>query len=294
MKRPEIWGVLNVTEDSFSDGGRFLQLDAALAHAKRLLEEGADVIDVGGASSRPAGATYGAGAPEIPVEEEAARVVPVIAALHAQGARVSVDTSRAEVARVAIAAGASIVNDVTMGRSDDLLAEVARGGAALVLMHSRADGRVDRSTTEYGDLVSDVIAELEHAAQRAMRLGVPSAKIWVDPGIGFAKTPAQSAQLIGATRRFVELGRPVLVGASRKSFIGALAPCADGRAPEPEARLGGSIAAVTAAILGGAQAVRVHDVAESRQAALVAVAMAAVAEGPLHRASKEAADARPR
>ncbi|UJR79795.1 dihydropteroate synthase [Sandaracinus amylolyticus] len=271
----EIWGVLNVTPDSFSDGGRFVALDAAIEHAERMRAEGADVIDVGGASSRPPGKTYGAGAPDIAPSEEIARVAPVIEALVARGMRVSIDTARGEVADAALARGASIVNDVTMGADDALLDAVARHGAELVLMHSRGGGRVDATTTAYRDVVDDVLAELRGAITRAVSRGVRAERIWIDPGVGFAKTPAQSAALIGATSRFVASGHRVLVGASRKSFIGQLAPDASGSAPAPDARLGGSIAAITAAVLGGAHAVRVHDVAVSRQAALVALAMRA-------------------
>ncbi|AKF07604.1 dihydropteroate synthase [Sandaracinus amylolyticus] len=269
----EIWGVLNVTPDSFSDGGRFVALGAAIEHAERMRADGADVIDVGGASSRPAGKTYGAGAPDIAPSEEIARVAPVIDALVARGMRVSIDTARGEVADAALARGASIVNDVTMGADDALLDAVARRGAELVLMHSRGGGRVDATTTAYRDVVEDVLAELRAAIARALSRGVRAERIWIDPGVGFAKTPAQSAALIGATSRFVASGHRVLVGASRKSFIGQLAPDASGAAPAPDARLGGSLAAVTAAVLGGAHAVRVHDVAVSRQAALVALAM---------------------
>lgn len=269
----EIWGVLNVTPDSFSDGGRFVALEAAVAHAERMGAEGADVIDVGGASSRPAGRTYGAGAPEVSAAEEIARVAPVVEALARRGMRVSIDTARGEVADVALARGARVVNDVTMGADVALLDTVAKHGAELVLMHSRDGGRVDATTTAYGDVVEDVLAELREAARRAVSRGVRAERIWIDPGVGFAKTPAQSALLIGATDRLVASGHRVLVGASRKSFIAALGPDADGSAPPPDARLGGSLAAVTAAVLGGAHAVRVHDVAASRQAALVALAM---------------------
>lgn len=294
--RVQIWGVLNVTPDSFSDGGRFVSaggavaLEAAVAHAERMRAEGADVIDVGGASSRPPGHTYGAGAPAVTEDEELARVVPVVEALAARGIPTSVDTTSAVVAARAVAAGASMVNDVSMGASDALLDAVVRGGArggaragggvGLVLMHSRHGGRVDAATTSYRDVVEDVIDELERAVRRAVERGVPEDHIWIDPGIGFAKTPAQSAALLGATARLVATGRPVLVGASRKSFLAALAPLPSGDAPPPDARLGGSLAAVTAAVLGGARAVRVHDVAESRQAALVATALRRLAAPP--------------
>lgn len=274
-----VWGVLNVTPDSFSDGGRFVgtgaavDLAAAVADAERMWAEGADVIDVGGASSRPPGTTYGAGAAEVSEADEIARVAPVIEALVRRGMRVSVDTTRGAVAAVALAAGAAIVNDVSMGADDALLDAVRESSADLVLMHTREGGRVDARTTAYGDVVADVLAELEGAVARAVGHGVERQRIWLDPGVGFAKTPAQSAALIAGTHRLVATGHRVLIGASRKSFVGALAPRPDGSAPPPGERLGGSLAAVTAAVLGGAHGVRVHDVADSRQAALVALAM---------------------
>nr|MDQ3037132.1 dihydropteroate synthase [Myxococcota bacterium] len=223
----EIWGVLNVTPDSFSDGGRFVSSDGALsvararAHAEEMHAAGADVIDVGGASSRPPGRTYGAGAPSVTEAEEIARVVPVIEALFAMaeaamaeaamaeaaiarpGPRISIDTTSAAVAARSLAAGASIVNDVSMGASDALLEVVAQSGAELVLMHTRDGGRVDARTTAYGDVVADVIDELDRAVARAVARGVREDRIWIDPGIGFAKTAAQSAALLAATSRLV-------------------------------------------------------------------------------------------
>ncbi len=270
--RCEVWGVLNVTPDSFSDGGRWLDPERAAARALSMVAEGADVVDVGGESSRPAGATYGAGAVHVPVEEELRRVVPVIAALAARSVRVSVDTVKAEVARAALAAGAHIVNDVSTGRSPALLSAVAAGGAELVLMHTRADGRVDASTTGYGDVVAEVRAELEAAVERAVLAGIARDRIWIDPGIGFAKTAAQSVALLGRLDALVATGHRVLVGASRKSFIArTVAP--DEAGPGPEERLGGSLAALTAAVLSGAAAVRVHDVRESVQAVRLAEAI---------------------
>ncbi len=269
---PELWGVLNVTPDSFSDGGRFLAVDAALRHAERMCAEGADVIDVGGASSRPPGAAYGAGAQDVPEDLEVARVVPVVEQLCARGWRVSVDTTRAGVAERALAAGATIVNDVSGHPSDAMLDVVSARGAGLVLMHSRLDGRVAPPATTYADVVSEVLRELGGEVARAANHGIPAERLWIDPGIGFAKTASQSATLLGALARFVETGPRVLLGASRKSFIAALAPRADGTPPEPRERLAGSLAAVVFGVVGGVHALRVHDVAESRQAALVAAA----------------------
>ncbi len=267
-----VWGVLNVTPDSFSDGGRFLAVDAAVAQAERMLAEGADVIDVGGESSRPPGATYGAGAARVPAAEELARVVPVIERL-AGGAVVSVDTVKGEVARAAIQAGARYVNDVSGGLDDDLLRAVAESDAELILMHTRAGGKVDETTCRYDDVVVDVRRELLEGVARARRFGVAPERVWIDPGIGFAKTARQSARLLGSLDALVSTGHRVLVGASRKSFIAGLMTARGAEAPGPEDRLGGSLAAVSAAALAGCAAVRVHDVFESVQAARVAEAM---------------------
>lgn len=275
LRRCQIWGVLNVTPDSFSDGGLYASAEAAVSHARRMLAEGADVIDVGGESTRPAGQAYGAGAPEVAIEEELARVVPVISRVYRElGGRVSIDTTKAEVARAAIAAGASIVNDVSCGRSDDLLRVTAEAGyVELVLMHNRGRGEVTPENTQYQDVVVDVRDELLAAVERAVAAGVAADRIWIDPGIGFAKTAKQSAALLAHTRVFVDTGRRVLVGPSRKSFIAQLAPGADGSVPAPLERMGGTAAAVTLAAWLGAHAVRVHDVAAMRQAVRIAEAI---------------------
>jgi len=271
--RCAVWGVLNVTPDSFSDGGRYLDADAALARATRMIEEGADVIDVGGESSRPPGQTYGAGAERVSLEEELRRVVPVVERLRAAhpAVPVSVDTVKAEVAAAALDAGAAYVNDVSGGASEALIRATAERGAALVLMHTRSGGRVDPETCAYGDVVADVLSELREAAARAERLGVR--EVWIDPGLGFAKTAAQSVTLLANLDVFARSGYPVLVGASRKSWIARTVAAAGGEAPAPDARLGGSLAAVTAAALAGCAAVRVHDVFASAQAARVSEAM---------------------
>ena len=262
----EVWGILNVTPDSFSDGGLHFREDAAVARALAMLDEGADVIDVGGASSRPRGLTYGEGAAPVGVDEEIRRVVPVIETLlsRAPEAVVSIDTTSAEVADAALSAGARIVNDVSMGRSEALLEVCARHAVELVLMHTRADGRIDETTTGYDDLVGDVLRELEVALVRARERGV--SRLWIDPGLGFAKTASQSMKLLRSTRTLADAGVPVLIGASRKSFLAQHAKDALGRAPHADARLGASLAAVAIAAIGGARAVRVHDVRESRQA----------------------------
>lgn len=270
----QLWGVLNITPDSFSDGGRFLESQAALRHAEQMIAEGADCIDVGGASSRPRGSVYGGGAAEVSPQEEARRVGPVIEALRTRfDVPISVDTTRPEVALCALEAGATIVNDVSGGADQGLLDVVARSSAELVLMHTRGDGSVTRDNTRYTDVVADVGNELAAAVARAMEVGVERGRIWLDPGIGFAKTAEQSSALLGATAQLANLGHRLLVGPSRKAFIAAAAPNADGSSPGPLEREHGTAAAVAAAVLGGAHAVRVHAVAPMRQAVRVAEAM---------------------
>ncbi len=269
-----IWGVLNVTPDSFSDGGEHLHLDDALRRGRAMLAEGADVIDVGGASSRPRGGVYAEGAVAVSPAEECARVVPVIEALARElRAMVSVDTLAPEVALAAITAGAVVVNDVSGGQSEALLRVVADAEVECVLMHTRRRGEIDDMNTSYADVVSEVCAELLRAVERAIVLGVRRDRIWLDPGIGFAKTAAQSLRLLSRIDAIGALGFPVLVGPSRKAFIATAAPGIDGAPPPPAARLGGTLAAVTAAVFGGARAVRVHDVAAARQCVRVAVAL---------------------
>ncbi len=264
-------GVLNVTPDSFSDGGRFLDPGAAVDHALRLASEGADLIDVGGESTRP-------GAPEVPEEEELRRVIPVLSRL--ARARfpvpVSIDTSSAVVARAALDTGAALVNDVR-GLADPALARVvAEAGTPVVLMHMRGTPRDMRERATYRDVVGEVRAELSAAMARAEGAGVQRERILLDPGIGFAKTAEQSMQVLARLSEFLSLGRPILVGPSRKSFIGAITG-----AP-PDERLAGTLAAVTAAVLSGAAFVRVHDVAASRQAARVAAALRASGGFPVN------------
>lgn len=275
----EVWGVLNVTPDSFSDGGLYDDPARALDRAARMLADGAGVIDVGGESSRPPGRTYGAGAVRVPLEEELRRVIPVVTALAARGARVSVDTVKPEVARAALLAGARVVNDVSCGADAALLDAAAEAGAELVLMHTRGGGRVDAQTTAYRDVVGDVGAELDAAVERALARGVPRARIWIDPGLGFAKTAEQSLTVLANLDALVAREYPVLVGASRKSFIAKTVARAGTSEPPPDDRLGGSLACVVAAALSGAAAVRVHDVRESVQAARLASGMRALRGG---------------
>jgi dihydropteroate synthase len=266
---------LNVTPDSFSDGGRYQSTTEAVARGRALLAEGADVIDVGGESTRPAGRTYGSGYRVVSPGEERRRVVPVVRALISEhGATVSVDTTKPEVASAAIEAGASIVNDVSGGRVRDLLVLVAQAKVDLVLMHSRGRGEAALPNTLYDDVVRDVRRELLDAVERAVDVGVARERIWLDPGIGFAKTPEQSIRVLASIPELLETGHRVLVGASRKSVIAHFAPRPDGTAPPPLERIGGTAATVAAAVRANAHAVRVHDVAAMRQAAMIAAAIA--------------------
>ena len=257
-------GVLNVTPDSFSDGGRFLDPGAAVEHALRMASEGADLVDVGGESTRP-------GALPVPEEEELARVIPVLRALARSRfpVPVSIDTSRAAVARAALDAGAALVNDVRALADPEMARVVAESGLPVVLMHMRGTPGDMRARATYLDLVGEVRAELAAAMARAEAAGVARERIVLDPGIGFAKTAGQSVEILARLPELLSLGRPLLVGPSRKSFIGALTG-----AP-PEERLPGTLAAVAAAVLAGATFIRVHDVAASRQAVQVASALRA-------------------
>ncbi len=254
-----VMGIVNVTPDSFSDGGRFLDPAAAIAHGRALLAEGADVLDVGGESTRPGAAPVGAA-------EELARVLPVVEALAAAGATVSVDTTKAAVAAPCLAAGARWVNDVSALRADPALAGVtADAGAELCLMHMRGEPRTMQADPRYDDVVDDVRAFLEERLSAAVAAGVAEERVWLDPGIGFGKTAEHNLALLGRLDALVALGRPVLVGTSRKSFLGRLT----GRA-EAADRLAGTLATTVLARARGARGFRVHDVAPARDALLVA------------------------
>jgi len=259
---PFLMGVVNVTPDSFSDGGRFLEPDAAVAQAIRLAEEGADLVDVGGESTRP-------GAPAVTAAVEIGRVVPVVERLRARGfpLPISVDTSKGAVARAALAAGADLVNDVTALSDPDLARAVAAAGVPVVLMHLRGTPADMQSRAVYGDVVADVARELEAALARAVAAGVARDRIILDPGVGFAKTAEQSVELLARVAELHALGRPLLVGPSRKSFIGKITGAGAGD------RVPGTLAAVTACVLGGVELLRVHDVGPARQAAAVAAAL---------------------
>jgi dihydropteroate synthase len=266
---PFLMGIVNATPDSFSDGGLFLDADAAVAQAQRLAEEGADLVDVGGESTRP-------GAPAVPADEEIRRVVPVIERLRARGfgLPISVDTTKGAVARAALAAGADLVNDVAALADPDLARAVAEAGVPAVLMHMRGTPADMATRAVYGDVVADVARELEAAIGRAGAAGVARERILLDPGIGFAKTAEQSVELLARLPELRALGRPLLVGPSRKSFIGKVTG-----APVGE-RLPGTLAAVAACVLAGVEILRVHDVAAARQAALVAAAIRGAAARP--------------
>ena len=267
--RPRVMGIVNTTPDSFSDGGRFIDRAAALDHALKLVAEGADIIDVGGQSSRP-------GASPVGEDEEAARVIPVIAAIRARSAvALSVDTTRPAIARAAVDAGASMWNDITaLGAEPESLAVAAQLNCAVVLMHMRGEPATMQHRPRYGDVVGEVIAFLAARAGAAKAAGVAADNIWLDPGIGFGKTVAHNLALLAALRRIVALGYPVLLGASRKGFIGALDPAAKAI----EDRLAGSLAAALAGARAGVAAVRVHDVRETVQALEVQAAIAGAGE----------------
>lgn len=252
MDRPQVMAILNATPDSFSDGGRHFASATALAAAGAML---ADIFDVGGESTRP-------GAPEVPEAEEIARTVPIVAGLAARGVPVSIDTRKAAVARAGIAAGAALVNDVTGLTHDPAMAGVVAGtGAALCIMHSRGTPETMAGLTDYDDLLLDIYDWLAAQVAVAVAAGIPRARIAVDPGIGFAKDTAQNAALVRRLSLFHGLGCPILLGVSRKRFIGAI-----GDEPDPLCRMPGSLAVALAGVAQGAQIVRVHDVNETRQA----------------------------
>ena len=258
--RAHVMGILNVTPDSFSDGGRYLDPSAALRRAEAILEEGAVLIDVGGESTRPRGAAYGEGAEAVDPDEERRRVLPVIEAVAARfpEALISVDTYKGDVAEAALAAGAHLVNDVTGLRFSDAAARAAaRYGAPLVVMHSLGRPGALPHAHAYQDVVRDVRAALAASVRAAEAAGVRD--VIVDPGFGFGKTAAENLRLVARTDALLGLGRPVLVGLSRKSTIGAVLGTPGAPVPAGE-RLFGTLGATAAAVLGGASIVRTHDV----------------------------------
>jgi dihydropteroate synthase len=264
LGRSLVMGVVNVTPDSFSDGGRWVDPDAALAHARRLVADGADIIDVGGESTRP-------GATRPSVQEEIDRVLPLVSRLAADGTRVSVDTMRAEVAEAALREGAAVINDVSGGRADDaMFGVVAAAGAPYILMHWRAHSVTMQQRTEYVDVVDDVMRELVEQRDRAVAAGIAPERIALDPGIGFSKTAEQNWDVLAATERFHGLGHPLLVATSRKRFLGALLAADDGTLRPPLERDDGTTATSALAAAAGAWCIRVHSVRATADAVRVA------------------------
>jgi len=257
MPRPLVMGVVNVTPDSFSDGGRFLDAEAALAHARRLIAEGADMIDVGGESTRP-------GAEPVPEAEEILRVVPLIRAVRQESpVRISIDTMKPAVARAAVAAGADLWNDITaLGWSPDSRAVAADLGCEVCLMHMQGDPRTMQQDPYYEDVVGEVMVFMIERIRAAAEAGVSGSRIWLDPGIGFGKRPEHNLALLRGLDLLVETGFPVLLGVSRKRFIRSI----DETAVQAEDRLGGSLAGALWGVSRGVAALRVHDVRETVQA----------------------------
>jgi dihydropteroate synthase len=261
MERAKIMGVVNVTPDSFSDGGEFLDAERAIAHGRELAEEGADVLDVGGESTRP-------GAEAVDADEELRRVMPVVEALAGDGLAVSIDTSKVAVAEAALDAGATMVNDVTALRGDSELAGLcADRGCEVVLMHMLGDPRTMQQSPSYEDVVDDVKAFLAERNEFAMSEGIDQERIWIDPGIGFGKMVEHNLELHRRLGELADLGRPIAFGSSRKSFIGKLTGAEVGQ------RLGGTIASNVIAYANGARMLRVHDVGPMHQALTVAGAI---------------------
>lgn len=264
MKPPRVMGIVNVTPDSFSDGGRLATAEAAIAHGMGLVEQGADILDIGGESTRP-------GADPVDQTEELARVLPVIAGLRARWeGPISIDTLKPVVAREAERAGATMWNDVSaLGGSPDSPAMAADLGCDVVLMHMQGEPRTMQADPRYGDVVTEVRDALVHRAGVAMAAGVPRERIWLDPGIGFGKTLAHNLALTRRLDALIDTGFPVLFGASRKRMIQAI----DSSATDPLDRLGGSLALALEAARRGASIIRVHDVRETVQALRIQAAV---------------------
>ncbi|MBA3302113.1 MAG: dihydropteroate synthase [Thermoleophilaceae bacterium] len=259
MRRPQVMGIVNVTPDSFSDGGLFLEADAAIAHGRALAAQGADILDVGGESTRP-------GAAPVSEEEELRRTELVVRALAAEH-EVSIDTTKAAVARAAVAVGAGIVNDVSAFRlQPDIAGVVADAGSRCCLMHMQGDPRTMQADPQYEDVVSEVKRFLEERLAFAVAEGVPERRIWLDPGIGFGKTVEHNLELLRRLEEIAAIGRPVVIGTSRKRFLGAITGRAEGD------RLAATIATNVMALERGASIFRVHDAAEARDALDLAAA----------------------
>ena len=273
-QRTLIMGILNITPDSFSDGGEFFDFDKALAHADRMITEGADIIDVGGESTRPGGEP-------VSIEDEIERVVPVIEALVKRTKTpISVDTTKSEVARAALDAGAAIVNDISALRFDFYVADaVARAGAGLVLMHSRGTPATMHRLPPVADIMHEVTSSLRASVNMAERRGVKRESIVIDPGIGFGKSQEQNLELIAKVDQLIAAfpDYPLLIGTSRKSFIGRILADESGTPAPAEDRLHGTTATITAAVLRGAHIVRVHDVAATIETVRVAESLRSLA-----------------
>lgn len=267
--RALVMGVLNVTPDSFSDGGRWFDTDKAIAHGRHLVEQGADLVDVGGESTRP-----GANRPS--PQEEMDRILPVIEALAGDHVAISVDTMRAEVAKAALRAGAVLVNDVSGGRADpDMFATVAAANSPYVLMHWRAHSARMQQQTEYDDVVHDVAQELQDQLDLALKAGIDPSRIAVDPGIGFSKTADQNWEVLAATERYHQLGYPLLVATSRKRFLGHLLADEHGELRPPLERDDATTATTALAAAAGAWCIRAHAVRSTSDAVRVAARWAA-------------------
>lgn len=260
-KKPLLMGVLNLTPDSFSDGGLYLDPERALDRALQMLDEGADILDLGAESTRPGGGVYGDGAQRVDESTELERLLPVLARLRRlTTAPLSIDTQKASVARAALDQGADMINDVSALGDPKMGQVVAESGAVVILMHSRGERRAMQRDIRFEDVVGEVRNELGESVETAVRCGIGRERILIDPGIGFGKTVEQNLDLLRRLDVIAELGPPVVVGTSRKSFIGAVAG-----ATETGSRLGGSLATAVWAAQRGAQILRGHDVAETAQ-----------------------------
>ena len=254
-------GILNVTPDSFSDGGLFFDAGKAIAHGLEMVAQGADLVDVGGESTRP-------GAPEVSIDDELSRVLPVVSSLVAQGVTVSIDTSKPEVAEAALGAGAAVVNDVTGLRDPDMIRICAESDCTVCIMHMLGTPRTMQQSPHYGDVCAEVLHYLLAAAEACAVNGIDQGRLWIDPGIGFGKTVHHNLQLLHGLEAFVETGLPVLIGVSRKSFLGHLTGGASA-----DDRLEATLAAQVAAQTNGARIIRAHDVRAARRAIDVTAAI---------------------
>ncbi len=262
-QRTYLMGILNVTPDSFSDGGQFNNLQSAIAQAQYMIDNGADIIDIGGQSTRP-------GAEQISFAEECNRVIPIIKAIRQQfSIPISIDTTRAKIAQKAIAAGADLINDISGGTFDkEMLTLAGQVDVPIILMHMRGNPQTMQQMTDYQDVVTDITEFLNCQIQKAIACGVNSSKIIIDPGIGFAKTPEQNIELLRRLSEFKALEVPILIGTSRKSFIGKIINQQD-----PQKRVWGTAATCSSAIISGADILRIHDVAEIYDVSRVADAI---------------------